>query len=444
MIDFDKEIMFSCPEECGQIAVPCTLRMILNNEVFSCDCCGCEFQGSVFPDWLSHAVCNVNGKDQKALQKMMIAVYSYLYANGPCPDENTISQLLENNLEFWPLFPQKKIPSSLLFQLLEDDAFVSAFDFGSLTNARIVEILYRRPDLIGKIPLEKLDGNDWPVLLAAHPELVSHCPKEMLLSIARGHSDPASIPPDKVEILFGHCPFKNDFRFIRTAPAEPSGESASPSLFDSEDIFFAFINFFSLGKYVDWGKFTPSALLPVFKKYPSILTGYPFAGNNLTDFDWTSYSKLDWRHITAKITLPPVLRPVCELRTGKKIAENLKHHPELERFCNWDAMSSAEWTDLLISFPSNCWSSCKWNVIEESDWNKIIRDGRNVYAIAVYEVSRGKNVAANLKKYPDLKKSLNLTAIPASEWFGLLSEFPEEAANCPWQKIHQYIKRLPT
>ncbi|MBR4663159.1 MAG: hypothetical protein IKO93_04735, partial [Lentisphaeria bacterium] len=329
--------------------------MILSNEFFSCDCCGCEFQGNDFPQWLSHAVCIANGKEQTALRDMMIAVYAYLYADGPCPNDNMMSQLLENNLDLWTLFPRDKIPSSLLLPLLGDAAFVAAFDFGSLTNAKMVEILSQRPELISKCPLEKLAGNDWLVLLAARPEFVSLCPEEMLLSTARDHSDPASIPPEKVEILFNHCPFKNDFRFIRTSTAEPAGKSASPGLFDSEDIFFTFVNFFRLGKYVDWGKFTPSAQLQIFKKYPFILTSYPFTDKKLTDFDWTSYSNSDWQQLTAKITLPAVLCPVCELRTGKKIAENLKQHPELERFCNWDAMSSAEWTDLLITLPSGCW-----------------------------------------------------------------------------------------
>ena len=102
MIDFDKEIMFSCPAECGQLSVPCSLRKILDKEIFFCDCCGCEFQGSDFPDWLSHAVCIAGDKDRQALRDMMIAVYSYLYANGKCPDENQITAIKSLSLTSIP------------------------------------------------------------------------------------------------------------------------------------------------------------------------------------------------------------------------------------------------------------------------------------------------------------------------------------------------------
>ena len=109
MIDLDKFLYFNCPDECGQLAIPCSLRMILNNDVFFCDACGCEFQASVYPQWLPNAVCAENDSNSMIHKDIMVVLYSYLYGNGPCPAENVISQLLQADLNLWTLFPIDKI-----------------------------------------------------------------------------------------------------------------------------------------------------------------------------------------------------------------------------------------------------------------------------------------------------------------------------------------------
>ena len=100
----EKIIYFSCPDECGQIAVPCSLQMVLNNETFFCEACGCEFQASAFPAWLAQAVC-IDNEGDTSLADMIRDVYSYLYANGECPSRNILSKILKADRNLWRLFP---------------------------------------------------------------------------------------------------------------------------------------------------------------------------------------------------------------------------------------------------------------------------------------------------------------------------------------------------
>ena len=50
MLDLDKSLDFSCPEGCGQIAVSCTLRDILEGRPLVCASCGAEFHPADHPD----------------------------------------------------------------------------------------------------------------------------------------------------------------------------------------------------------------------------------------------------------------------------------------------------------------------------------------------------------------------------------------------------------
>ena len=140
----DDVVNFSCPAECGQLAVPCSLRMILNNELFFCEACGFEFQPSEFPQWLLDAACAREHNDSP-VKEMIRAVSAYLHAGGPCPSENIISQLLQAEPALWKLFPTDKLAVSDLLNLLGNKEFSAEFDFALLDGTKITELLSLAP-----------------------------------------------------------------------------------------------------------------------------------------------------------------------------------------------------------------------------------------------------------------------------------------------------------
>ena len=105
MIDIDKELVVTCPNECGQIAVACSLRMILENRSFLCEACGCEFQGAQHPTWLTSATTHQLNNSDRQLFKDMQVLFAYRYADGNCPSTAFLEELLLQYPQYRQLFP---------------------------------------------------------------------------------------------------------------------------------------------------------------------------------------------------------------------------------------------------------------------------------------------------------------------------------------------------
>lgn len=269
MADLDKLIYFSCPDGCGQLGVACSIRMILDDAPFICESCGCEFHGRDFPGWLLNAACGTEQKKSPEYE-IMVMLFAYLRANGSCPSETVLSQLLRADRALWKLFPAEKIPpSDMLCLLEEEEEFRSRLDCSRLDCAHFVALITSRPDLLER--------------------------------------------------------------------------------------------------------------------------------------------------------------------------------PDFARFCNWDNLSSLQWKKLLIAVPASkiLHEHCDWSKIRETDWEKILRDGKNVFAIAVYHVGHGKEIASSLEKFPGIEKYIKWEKIEVAEWLSLLEKFPRSVKKCPWNKVYEYIVRLP-
>lgn len=430
----DDVINFSCPAECGQLAVPCSLRMILNNEIFFCEACGFEFQPSEFPRWLPGASCARTDKDSAA-KEMMCALYSYLYAGGPCPSESIISQLLKEDLTLWRLFPVSRIAISDIPALLDNEEFLAGLDFELLDGGKIAELLSLKPDFAAKCDLNKLTAANWIDLILKQPQLAGKCPWETLVSNIISQNVSVKITQKNSHKIFQYFPYKTDPRFQQKL----CGSAETHSLPGSTGEFFAVVDFFDFYKHVDWKQFTPADLLSAAQKYHLILTHYPFDSSNLTNFDWNTFP------LSEEMEFPAVLRPVFELQTGKRVVANLKNNPKLSSCCNWSKLKSRDWVDLLIAFPreSTYREHCDWRKLTEAAWYKILQDGKNTFAVAVYNALNGQKVLSLLKNHPEVKPYIAWEKIAVPDWFDLLAQDPRLAEHCPWEKVAQYIMHLP-
>jgi hypothetical protein len=436
----DDVINFSCPAECGQLAVPCSLRMILNNEVFFCEACGFEFQLSEFPQWPLNASCAREHNDSP-VKEMIRAVSAYLYAGGPCPSENIISQLLQEEPALWRLFPADKLAASDLLNLLRNKEFSAEFDFALLDGTKIAELLSLAPEYTDKCDLTRLTTGNWLYLILKQPQFSEKCSWETLVTYIISHPASAGNMPQDWQKIFKYFPYQTDNRFLKKAFRDAETRNIPGNIGD----FFAVVDFFNFYKQVDWEQFTPADLLSAAKKYHRILHNYPFNNNNLVNFDWNSFAFSDWEALFSATGIPPVLLPVFELRTGKRIVTNLKTHPELHPFCNWSKLKSKDWCDLLIAFPreSTYREHCDWRKLTPAAWYKILQDGKNTFAIAVYNALNGQKVLSLLKNHPEVKPYIAWEKIAVPDWFDLLAQDPRLAEHCPWEKVAQYIMDLP-
>ena len=119
--------------------------------------------------------------------------------------------------------------------------------------------------------------------------------------------------------------------------------------------------------------------------------------------------------------------------------------PELASFCHWDELTSTEWAMLLTALPDSklLQTHCDWEKIKEPDWKKILRNGKNDFAIAVYRVRHGRSIITSIKKFPELQTHINWAAVTAVEWLNSLVEFPQFVNKFPWSKMYDYIVGLP-
>ena len=436
----DDVIDFSCPAECGQLAVPCSLRMILNNEVFFCDACGFEFQLSEFPQWPLNASCAREHNDSP-VKEMIRAVSAYLYAGGPCPSENIISQLLQEEPALWKLFPTDKLPASDLLNLLRNKEFSAEFDFALLDGTKIAELLSLAPEYTDKCDLTRLTTGNWLYLILKQPQFSEKCPWETLVAYIISHPASAGNMPQDWQKIFKYFPYQTDNRFQKKAFRNAETRNIPGNIGD----FFAVVDFFNFYKHVAWKLFTPADLLSAAKKYHRILHNYPFNNNNLVNFDWNSFAFSDWEALFSATGIPPVLLPVFELGTGKRVVTNLKTYPKLAPYCNWSKLKSKDWTALLTEFPQEsiyC-EKCDWNKLTPAAWDKILQDGRNAFALAVHNALNGKKILALFKNHPAAKPYIAWEKIAVPDWFDLLAMDQQLAEHCPWQKVAEYILTLP-
>jgi len=441
-MDLDKTIDFSCPDECGQAATECSLRMILENSLFFCSSCGFNFYGADFPEWLGHASFIPGDRNTRELVNAMVEVYNFLYGSGSCPNEKVLNQLLAAKSDLWKLFPQEKLALIDLSGLADDEDFLASFDFTLLNNTGIVRLLTSHPVLLGRCNLDCLTGDNWLELISVHPQFAALASWDKIIPVISVRNSRAAVSPSQSATIFDNFPYKNDFRF-NGAPKDPG--NASSNRLGPSNVFFAVVNYFRFEKHVDWKSFSPAELSVFFKKYPYLLNVYPFTPENLVEFDWNSFPAASWNSIRQEKLLPDALLPVYLVRTGQMVADCLKQDPRLEKFCNWQEMKSSEWVSLLTAFPDDrVWlKNCSWMKLKKTDWNKILRNKKNDYAVSLYNVYHGKEIAASLHKYPDLEPFVNwqLAAIP--DLLQLYAATPRLIKKCPWDRLYDHIASLP-
>ena len=142
MLDLDKSLDFSCPEECGQIAVSCTLRDILEGRPLVCASCGTEFHPADHPGWLKQAGHLAFQPADKKLHKAMQSLADYLYHGGKTPPADVLGVLLTVRPDDWRKFRNAALP---VFTILELKArypeFTAEYDFSRLDADAWTELL---------------------------------------------------------------------------------------------------------------------------------------------------------------------------------------------------------------------------------------------------------------------------------------------------------------
>ncbi len=123
----------------------------------------------------------------------------------------------------------------------------------------------------------------------------------------------------------------------------------------------------------------------------------------------------------------PEFRFVYDLRTGRNVAEYLRDHPEMIRFCNWIRVSRPEWIVILRnveltrrlvkSDPDILSKYCPWDCFNDED---------RVYLLSIcpeYACHCKKNLSA--EGWSRILKNAELTR-------RLVESDPEFLASCPW------------
>lgn len=120
-IDIDRELTIAGPCECGQLAVACSIRMILEKELFCCEACGSEFYGEEYPSFFEETVSNAQTTDQRQLFSCMKQLYSFIYGSSNQITGDFLSKLLKDHPQYTELFPFSVWSGEMILDRLESD-----------------------------------------------------------------------------------------------------------------------------------------------------------------------------------------------------------------------------------------------------------------------------------------------------------------------------------
>ena len=401
-MNIDREILLTCPDECGQIAVPCSIRMILDNQAFFCESCGCEFQGTVFPGWLGSASHLRLSREDEQLHKSMQVLYSYLYAGGAKPAPLFMEELLQQHPQYWRLFPANVIPVKVVLKLLLSDAsFAEGFDFSVLSSPDWLELLLKAPSFAAKCPWEKFS------------RYVVEINRKLPEALLRNS-----------EVLFSSSGLAEDKRF------SPDATEEKQALYNP----IAFAYKMGWKAHLNWNAFNLEDVFEAFKAYPMLLKEYPFTRFKLEDFDWKKYGARNWE---AAIGILPQNSPLLKIHSlviGKNVEAILKAKPQWEKYCSWSEISSAEWVKMVLA--SSKWlSSCPWGIFNSREWLAILKVKPEYASRCQWQLFNCAEWLELFKLDIGYARHCDWNKFSSRNWVDIIRAFPALASQCPWQSL---------
>ena len=401
-MNIDKEILLTCPDECGQIAVPCSIRMILDNQAFFCESCGCEFQGTVFPGWLGSASHLRLSKEDEQLHKNMQVLYSYFYAGGAKPASSFMEELLQQHPEYWRLFPANVIPAKVVLKLLlSDSSFADGFDFSALSSPDWLELLIKAPSFAAKCPWKKFSC------------YIVETNRKLPDSFLRNS-----------EAIFASSGLAEDKKF-------------SPDATEEKQAFYnpiAFACKMGWKANLNWSAFKLEDVFSAFQAYPLLLKDYPFTQFKLDDFDWKKYGASNWDVAIGVIPKNSPLLKIHSLLIGKNVEAILKANPQWEKYCSWNEVSSAEWVKMVIA--SSKWlSSCPWGIFNSREWLAILKAKPEYASHCQWQLFNCAEWLELFKLDIGYARHCDWNKFSSRNWVDIIRAFPALASHCPWQSL---------
>ena len=160
--DIDKELAVAGPCECGQMAVTCSIRMILEKQLFFCDACGFEFTGEEYPDFFENTVGVVSNNIEQQLFSDMKELYSFIHGASSNIRGNVLTRLLDDHPQYLDLFPVSVLPGEMIISRLEkDQTFAEEFEKKYANN----------------YSWQNFSAENWINLFSLLPEMVDKCDK---------------------------------------------------------------------------------------------------------------------------------------------------------------------------------------------------------------------------------------------------------------------------
>lgn len=161
-IDIDRELTIAGPCECGQLAVACSIRMILEKELFCCEACGSEFYGEEYPAFSENILSAAKTKKDKQLLSDIKELYSFIYGGSSCVAGDLLKRLLKNHPQYTELFPFSVWSGEMILDRLESDkTFAEEFPEKYADDC----------------PWENFTSQDWLKLFAINVALSEKCNK---------------------------------------------------------------------------------------------------------------------------------------------------------------------------------------------------------------------------------------------------------------------------
>lgn len=119
---------------------------------------------------------------------------------------------------------------------------------------------------------------------------------------------------------------------------------------------------------------------------------------------------------------------------GPKLRSAIKARAELGESVPWGILESRDWIDLILT-DSVYDAFCEWEILDASDWERILTGRPELLVHLDAEVASewsGRIWSRMLRKFPELSKLCDWSKLDGYSWTHLLSEQPAFADKCDW------------
>ena len=331
--------------------------------------------------------------------------------------------------------------------------FADRCSWEKLSSLNWVKLLSSQPQFADRCPWEKLDGEEWARLLSSQPQFADRCPWEKL-----GDWDWARVLSKQPQFA-DRCPWEKldggDWAVLLSEQPQFADRCPWKELDELGVMSWAEL-LREQPQFADrcpWGKFDGGDWRWLLSAQPQIADRCPW--EKLDGWDWVGllseqsqfedrcpWEKLDGRDWDELLSEQPQFADRCPWEKLDELyvcdwVVLLRGQPQFADRCPWEKFDGRDWRWLLSESPQFA-DRCPWKKLDGEDWLMLLSERPQFADRCDFNVFKDypSQLQALLEEHSEWRSRLDVQEVMNGyDWAELLSEQPQFADHCPWEKL---------